>query len=295
MNILYPFSNAFSLLVIILLYLGGSQPQVPPFMRAPGSPDKWPSYRKCVHCYAEKNKLKELHRLLTIRDSISKSLNRTGSSNRTHLIPDFEVTTTPPRDTKFTHNLIFSSQVSGKMNDENVVQFNIYSKDDYTQIVNVYLWVFIKKRQKLSVRPKGRRIIIHVYEIDADTGNETLMTSLKTRIKKSQYQKIMLPVQRLSAYMKDTQSAAKNVSRTRKVKKGDTKAPAGQAHDSTVSVLRLRITCERCGRKIRPMLLYKARRKKRPSDRLRFLRTRRLNKDKPFLIIHQKRHIVPVG
>lgn len=72
------------------------------------------------------------------------------------------------------------------------------------------------------------------------------------------------------------------------IKKGTKNDVSPSAKATGVNALRLRITCERCGRKIRPMLLYKSRRKKRPSDRLRFLRTRRLNKDKPFLILYRQ-------
>lgn len=174
--------------------------------------------------------------------------------------------------------------LSGKLSDDNVLQFNIYSKGEQSKIVEAYLWLFIKKRQRVPVRAKGRRIIIHVYEINPETGNETLMTSLKTRIKKSQYQKIVLPVQRLSAYTADRISSMTLPD----IKKGTKNDVSPSAKATGVNALRLRITCERCGRKIRPMLLYKSRRKKRPSDRLRFLRTRRLNKDKPFLILYRQ-------
>ena len=184
--------------------------------------------------------------------------------------------------------ITFLSFFSGKVSDDNVLQFNIYSKGDHSKIVEAYLWLFIKKRQRLSVRAKGRRIIIHVYEINPETGNETLMTSLKTRIKKSQYQKIVLPVQRLSAYTNSKMSSSKNIANGKKGTKADASGSGGVTGGRPINVLRLRITCERCGRKMRPMLLYKSRRKKRPSDRLRFLRMRQLNKDKPFLIIYKQ-------
>lgn len=283
MKILSPIRNAYSL-VIFLLYIGGNQAPEPPFIRAPGSPDKWPFYNKCFNCYQEQNKLRVMHRLITIRNSIPKSLNKTQLTNRTNIITNFDVVTSPPKSNIPTLNLIFSSQVSGKLSDDNVLQFNIYSKGEQSKIVEAYLWLFIKKRQRVPVRAKGRRIIIHVYEINPETGNETLMTSLKTRIKKSQYQKIVLPVQRLSAYTADRISSMTLPD----IKKGTKNDVSPSAKATGVNALRLRITCERCGRKIRPMLLYKSRRKKRPSDRLRFLRTRRLNKDKPFLILYRQ-------
>ena len=113
MKILSPIRNAGSF-VIFLLYLGGNQALEPPLIRAPGSPDKWPLYSKCHNCYQKQNKLKELHRLITIRNSISKSLNRTQSTNRTHIVTSFENATAPPKKNILTPNLIFSSQVSGK-------------------------------------------------------------------------------------------------------------------------------------------------------------------------------------
>lgn len=128
------------------------------------------------------------------------------------------------------------------------MKFNVRPDKGHTKVVTAHLLVVIKSKpgkrskQKHKSRQKrrGKRITIKVHEVNSTSGEEKLLQTLKKRVKKTYIQNIKLPAEVLQRYVDMDQS---NV-RTDK------------------NILQLKVTCQRCGKKIRPFLANRSNRKK---------------------------------
>lgn len=150
--------------------------------------------------------------------------------------------------------------LSDNVVDPNVLQFKVNTGVKYQGALEANsadILILIKKKRGSRIRTrKGKRIFIKIYQYDSNDQTSSslkLVTALRTRIKNTRWQKISLPI-----------------------------SLAQQVLESENGMLRLKVECRQCGKKIRPVLLFegRGRRKRRPKSSLV-----RLSSDRPFLVI----------
>ncbi|XP_041367488.1 uncharacterized protein LOC121382076 [Gigantopelta aegis] len=119
--------------------------------------------------------------------------------------------------------LFFSvSEKLGEKENAGLVQFviNTGNHHDDLEVLSAHLWLLIKKR---GTRKRGRKIVLKVFQVTGD--GQTLLTYLRTRVKKTRWQKLSLPISLIQQLLAP---------------------PQGK--------LKLRIACKRCGRRIKVVL-----------------------------------------
>ena len=125
------------------------------------------------------------------------------------------------------------------------------------EVLSAHLWLLVKTR---GPRRRGRKVVLKVFEVTE--GGQTLLTYLKTRVRKTSWHKLSLPIsliQRLLA------------------------PPQGK--------LKLRIACRRCGRRIKVVLPKHRKHLNAIKSSLRQLKTRHKSTGKkklPFLVINTR-------
>ena len=165
--------------------------------------------------------------------------------------------------------------------EKNLMQFSIHSGSNTRQleVTNASLYILVrykKNQQKRATKRlpnRKRKLHLKVYMYDAETGQDRLVTSLRTMVGHNKWVRMLLP----SLVTKDILSSPNKTQQ-----------------------LLLRVTCDRCSKRLRPVLVHK----KHPSvsNRRNMFSTlppksNKLNKRRPFLVIstqkkpkHKKRH-----
>lgn len=170
--------------------------------------------------------------------------------------------------------LIIFSFFAVNISERNVLSFTIdvSSKPKEIEAVSAHLWILMRKRKR--GRSRGRKVILRVMKVpNQKDQNFHYLTALRTRVKKTRWQKISLPVTLIQSML-----------------------------DSEDKALNLRISCKHCGRMVRPVLFRRdnktlmkngkvrkrkggKRRRRRRRMRMRNKRTNENNRIQPFLVI----------
>jgi hypothetical protein len=101
---------------------------------------------------------------------------------------------------------------------------DVSSKAREIEAVSAHLWILMRKRKR--GRSKGRKVILRVMKVPNQMDEKFhYLTALRTRVKKTRWQKISLPVTLIQSML-----------------------------DSKDKSLNLRISCKYCGRMVRPVL-----------------------------------------
>jgi hypothetical protein len=117
---------------------------------------------------------------------------------------------------------------------KNVLLFtiNVRNTPGPLEAMKVNLWILVKQRKR--GRTRGKKIWLQVSQIDDDNKTQHYLTSIRTRVKKTRWQKIGLPVTHIQSMLDDNQ------------------------HE-----LKLKILCKKCGKVVRPVLQRKRSHRKR--------------------------------
>ncbi|XP_061185666.1 uncharacterized protein LOC133193741 [Saccostrea echinata] len=167
--------------------------------------------------------------------------------------------------------IVSFSEKPENISERNVLSFTIdvSTKPKQIEAVSAHLWILMRKRKR--GRSKGRKVILRVMKVPNQKDEKFhYLTALRTRVKKSRWQKISLPVTLIQSML-----------------------------DSKDKALNLRISCKYCGRMVRPVLFRredknltmkngKTRRGKKRRRRRRRMRNRKTNENnriQPFLVI----------
>ncbi|CAI9742215.1 Hypothetical predicted protein [Octopus vulgaris] len=236
------------LMLLCLIAEHGCHPSSHPNFRTP-KPVQPPC--NTTECLKLKKELKQLHRIHMIQQYISSALNRTKHTQtptRVKNVSEPTANTTNHSHKSIKPNFIRTYLPSIGTKHRNILKFNVRPDKGHTKVVTAQLLVVIKRKlgkrskQKHKSRQKrrGKRITIKVHEVNSTSGEERLLQTLKKRVKKTYLQNIKLPAEVLQRYVDMDQS---NV-RTDK------------------NILQLKVTCQRCGKKIRPFLANRSNRKK---------------------------------
>ncbi|XP_033762822.1 uncharacterized protein LOC117344248 [Pecten maximus] len=147
----------------------------------------------------------------------------------------------PKKETSYIREfseIISFSEKAGNVSERDVLSFTIdvTNNPGPLEALSAHLWILMRKRKRKNNR--GKKIFLDVLRIDDnDTGHEVL-TSLITRVKKTRWQKVSLPVTFIQSLL-----------------------------DSNRRRLRLRIRCRKCGKVVRPVLFKKHKNLKRKSHK----------------------------
>ncbi|XP_062613615.1 uncharacterized protein LOC134275334 isoform X2 [Saccostrea cucullata] len=168
--------------------------------------------------------------------------------------------------------IVSFSEKPENISERNVLSFTIdvSTKPRQIEAVSAHLWILMRKRKR--GRSKGRKVILRVMKVPNQKEEKFhYLTALRTRVKKSRWQKISLPVTLIQSML-----------------------------DSKDKALNLRISCKFCGRMVRPVLFRrenknltmkngKTRRGKKRRRRRRRMRNKKTNNEnnriQPFLVI----------
>ncbi|KAJ8314400.1 hypothetical protein KUTeg_008961 [Tegillarca granosa] len=172
---------------------------------------------------------------------------------------------TTPRPVTTTVKEIYSfSERAENRSADNVLQFKIDVGNDKSLLkaISSHLWIRIKKRRRAKSRSKGKKIFLQISRIHYNDSGYDFLTRIRTRIKKTRWQKISLPITLVQSIL-----------------------------DSPERTLKLRIECRKCNREVQPVLTMKSskrRKEKRRNNRRRrrFKRKRKTSgyrsRNKPF-------------
>lgn len=133
------------------------------------------------------------------------------------------------------------------------------------EAIKAHLWILVKQRKKGKIR--GKKIWLRVLQLNDTNNTQHYLTSIRTRVKKTRWQKIALPVTLIQSMI-----------------------------DNNEHELKLKIACKKCGKIVRPVLqrkqhrrrLRKGRRNNRKRKKDGSRKRRRLKKTdsvQPFLVI----------
>lgn len=171
--------------------------------------------------------------------------------------------------------IVSFSEKPENISGRNVLSFSIdvsTKPKEYIEAVSAHLWILMRKRKR--GRSRGRKVILRVMKVPNKKDEKFhYLTALRTRVKKTRWQKISLPVTLIQSML-----------------------------DSKDNALNLRISCKHCGRMVRPVLFRredktknlkngKIRKRKgkgkrrRRRRRMRNRRTNENNRIQPFLVI----------
>lgn len=171
--------------------------------------------------------------------------------------------------------IVSFSEKPENISGRNVLSFSIdvsTKPKEYIEAVSAHLWILMRKRKR--GRSRGRKVILRVMKVPNQKDEKFhYLTALRTRVKKTRWQKISLPVTLIQSML-----------------------------DSKDNALNLRISCKHCGRMVRPVLFRrenknlkngKIRKRKgkgkgkrrRRRRRMRNKRTNENNRIQPFLVI----------
>ncbi|XP_071112015.1 uncharacterized protein [Haliotis cracherodii] len=212
-------------------------------------------FKNCSDCRGSLGKdIQQLKRLQLIRMRLETALRigRHGSPMQSDGIPRKH--SVPQQAEK--EEIITFSQAIGRKEDSSILEFVLDTsrKRKELEVLSANLWVLVKKRGKTK---KGKRIVLKVFQLK-DKGL-VLLTYLRTKVKKTRWQKLSLPISLIQTLV-----------------------------EPPLSTLKLRIDCRRCGREVKLVLPRnrnwgKRRKARRPSPR--GLRTNTPAKRRPFLHI----------
>lgn len=169
--------------------------------------------------------------------------------------------------------IVSFSEKPENISGRNVLSFSIdvsSKSKEYIEAVSAHLWILMRKRKR--GRSRGRKVILRVMKVPNQKDEKFhYLTALRTRVKKTRWQKISLPVTLIQSML-----------------------------DSKDNALNLRISCKHCGRMVRPVLFRrenkslkngKVRKRKKKGKRrrrrrrMRNKRTNGNNRIQPFLVI----------
>ncbi|XP_021353517.1 uncharacterized protein LOC110450363 [Mizuhopecten yessoensis] len=141
---------------------------------------------------------------------------------------------------------------NGNLSARDVLSFTIdvTNNPGPLEALSAHLWILMRKRKRKNNR--GKKIFLEVLSIDDNDADYEVLTSLITRVKKTRWQKVSLPVTFIQSLL-----------------------------DSNTRRLRLRITCRRCGKVVRPVLFKKHKNLRKKSRRKTLKKEKRRS--------HQKR------
>lgn len=148
---------------------------------------------------------------------------------------------------------------------------------------DLWIRVFVRKRKNRRRKSRGKKIKLHVVRVNGTGSRKDILTTLMTRVKKTRWQKLDLPITFIQSLL-----------------------------DSRQHILQLRINCEACGRRIQPILNYKWKRfrrrrkkvkrdnrNKNKANKLTSKRRKRLrdfrNQAKPPFLVIRTRHVYPIS
>lgn len=133
------------------------------------------------------------------------------------------------------------------------------------EAIKAHLWILVKQRRK--AKKIGKRIWLRVLQVNDTNNTQHYLTSIRTRVKKTRWQKISLPVTLIQSMIDNEQ------------------------HE-----LKLKISCKKCGKIVRPVLHRKKRkrhlrerqkknRKLKKANSRKSRRLKRTESVQPFLVI----------
>ncbi|XP_022310536.2 uncharacterized protein LOC111115912 isoform X2 [Crassostrea virginica] len=217
-----------------------------------------------------------MHNRTMPRSSSSNKL-RVNGNQKTPQKQENQKTLIPPETDNFLQEvaeIVSFSEKPLNISERNVLSFTIdvSSKPKEIEAVSAHLWILMRKRKR--GRSRGRKVILRVMKVpNQKDQNFHYLTALRTRVKKTRWQKISLPVTLIQSML-----------------------------DSEDKALNLRISCKHCGRMVRPVLFRRdnktlmkngkvrkrkggKRRRRRRRMRMRNKRTNENNRIQPFLVI----------
>ncbi|KAK3589588.1 hypothetical protein CHS0354_043047 [Potamilus streckersoni] len=182
-----------------------------------------------------------------------------------------------PREIKPEVQEIISFSELSENNADNILTFKIHSKtnSENTKAVGAHLWILVHRKRHARRGNKGKKIFLQVSEVNINsvthTNHTEILTYLRTRVKKTRWQKVSLPL-----------------------------SIAHSVVEQKNKTLNLKVTCFGCGRLVQLILHEesneisdssgnKRRKHKKTMKRLRNSRTMATN---PFLVICT-RHKIP--
>ncbi|XP_060076809.1 uncharacterized protein LOC132556414 [Ylistrum balloti] len=147
--------------------------------------------------------------------------------------------------------IISFSEKAGNVSEKDVLSFTIdvTNNPGPLEALSAHLWILMRKRKRKNNR--GKKIFLEVLRKDDDDTGHEVLTSLITRVKKTRWQKVSLPVTFIQSLL-----------------------------DSNKRRLQLRIRCRRCGKVVRPVLFRKHKNLKRKSQKLSVPKVRKRSRQK---------------
>ncbi|OWF50456.1 hypothetical protein KP79_PYT19381 [Mizuhopecten yessoensis] len=224
--------------------------------------------RNCGHRKGFQIKLNEMIHIRRLKNLIIKNLglstNEKGDVKTPFDTPSLtrNSNTTPKSDkkkkqhqkkeTSYIRELVSFSEKAGNLSARDVLSFTIdvTNNPGPLEALSAHLWILMRKRKRKNNR--GKKIFLEVLSIDDNDADYEVLTSLITRVKKTRWQKVSLPVTFIQSLL-----------------------------DSNTRRLRLRITCRRCGKVVRPVLFKKHKNLRKKSRRKTLKKEKRRS--------HQKR------
>lgn len=100
---------------------------------------------------------------------------------------------------------------------------NLDSHQGSLEAVSAHLWVLVQRRRRKS-RSKGKKIMLVISSVD-DSDTKTVLTALRTRVRKTRWQRISLPRTLVQSFLDSERT------------------------------LHLKIACQDCGNLVRPILV----------------------------------------
>ncbi|KAK6166471.1 hypothetical protein SNE40_023153 [Patella caerulea] len=164
-------------------------------------------------------------------------------------------------DTRAAAIISYSESVGEKKKKRSILQFviNTGSNQTHLEVVSAHLWLLVKKRKS---KKNSKTIVLKVFKIQHK--HKSQLTYLRTRVKKTRWQKLSLPISLVQELVKP---------------------PQGR--------LQLKIECRRCGRAVKIVLPKRGSKNKTGSQipPVRTLRHRKMkingrSRPRPFLVIN---------
>ncbi|XP_069111043.1 uncharacterized protein [Argopecten irradians] len=201
-------------------------------------------FNEMIHIQRLKNRIiKKLGLSTNERGDVQTPFNTNSLTRDSNTTPKLEKRKKqhPKKETSYIRGfseIISFSEKAGNVSERDVLSFTIdvTNNPGPLEALSAHLWILMRKRKRKNNR--GKKIFLDVLRIDEDDIGHEVLTSLITRVKKTRWQKVSLPVTFIQSLL-----------------------------DSNKRRLRLRIRCRKCGKVVRPVLFKKHKNLKRKSQK----------------------------